>query len=264
MSRQIRWAGADTVVLVIVTGLVAAGLVWGCVSAGNGPAASYNGSGGGSADSEGCAISADGTCDPNEETCTCADCRNTAYCIVQRDGGADCNPPEQHDDVCHPIVDFCVCGDCMNDPACQDPDQTNCKDDGACDGYSEGCRCADCTMISHCTSQEASRVCTGEMSDGICDADESCGCFDCMWLQRCVPCTTDGQCAPLEGCACPDCMTDPFCTDSKHCDHNGKCDILNEGCACSDCAADPICPQTTGMGGGGGTGGAGMGGGGNP
>jgi len=44
--------------------------------------------------------------------------------------------------------DDCVCSDCDDDLFCSDP--SNCKDDGVCKTFVEGCVCADCATEPEC------------------------------------------------------------------------------------------------------------------
>ena len=47
------------------------------------------------------------------------------------------------------IQDDCVCPDCSNHLFCANP--ANCKDDGTCKPFLEGCICADCASLDICS-----------------------------------------------------------------------------------------------------------------
>ncbi len=49
--------------------------------------------------------------------------------------------------ICN-IQDDCVCPDCQNKVICTNP--ANCKDDGTCKPFVEGCHCADCASLDIC------------------------------------------------------------------------------------------------------------------
>lgn len=115
----------------------------GCSGFEKGPEGSYpstSSSGGGAGEDSGvsaCAIE-DGECDVKTETCACADCAPTAFCVDD----------QCVDDGYCTYDDACICDDCLKDVVCGDP--AGCKDDGVCDSFFEGCVCADCAMALEC------------------------------------------------------------------------------------------------------------------
>ncbi|MFO0590085.1 MAG: MYXO-CTERM sorting domain-containing protein [Polyangiaceae bacterium] len=93
----------------------------------------------------GCVGAADGKCDPaGGEDCSCDDCLKacSGECTAS-------NPP-----ACT-FEDACTCEDCWADAACTDPKKDNCKNDGTCDFFLEGCLCDDCASLSNCAGFSA-------------------------------------------------------------------------------------------------------------
>ena len=88
----------------------------------------------------GCMGAADGVCDPSTEDCACDDC--LAAC------SGECTAANP---ACT-LEDACTCEDCWADPACTNPTLKNCKDDGTCDFFTEGCCCADCSALDNCAA----------------------------------------------------------------------------------------------------------------
>ncbi|MEZ4300138.1 MAG: MYXO-CTERM sorting domain-containing protein [Polyangiaceae bacterium] len=88
-----------------------------------------------------------GVCEPPDDDCACDDCLGAC--------SGECkssNPPE-----CT-LEDACTCSECWTDKACTDPDLSNCKDNGDCDFFQEGCCCADCAALPNCAGFDG--VCT--------------------------------------------------------------------------------------------------------
>lgn len=137
---------------------------------------------------------ADGTCDPKEDTCSCSDCAETAFC----------NPGQCKDDGACTVDDSCICADCDEAAQC------SCNYDGACDAFTENCKCVDCWDEAECADNPKDPC----VNDGVCGNAEFCTCPDCKDTAFCLDpnhCTEDGDCAPYEGCICNDCMADPNC-----------------------------------------------------
>lgn len=137
---------------------------------------------------------ADGTCDPKKETCGCADCTTTAFCV----------PGQCTTDGACTIDDSCVCPDCDETATCV------CDFDGVCDAFTENCKCTDCWLYSECTDNPHDKC----LDNGVCDDFEFCVCTDCKDTDFCLDpnhCTEDGDCAAYEGCVCNDCMSEPTC-----------------------------------------------------
>lgn len=164
-------------------------------------------------------------CDLDTESCDCADCEQTAYCIEDlcTDDGS-CDP-----------YDSCVCADCDGDYFCADPADGNCAQDGECDSFYEGCNCQDCYGHDECSDNGA--ACAGGAADELCDAPaEDCSCNDCLGTLLCVPCEVDGDCAVAEPCFCEDCEDKSYCVGTSDCVDDEVCGPLYEGCECEDCA----------------------------
>jgi hypothetical protein len=84
-------------------------------------------------------------CDNSEATsadpCACKDCKDTSACVKDQ-----CI----NDGFCT-AKDACICSDCWEEEGfCSDPDQSNCRDNGVCDSYFEGCYCLDCKDKPQC------------------------------------------------------------------------------------------------------------------
>jgi hypothetical protein len=184
-----------------------------------------------------CAGPPDDFCDVEMgEDCSCADCVPTGMCTP----GA-CVTDD--DGFCDPDLDSCVCADCDIDFNCSDPADGNCADDGRCDqlngtNLGEGCNCVDCYTHALCTDNVA--ACEGGAADDVCNLPtEDCACVDCLGALGCDPCTPDATCDYAESCLCVDCLQETFCMEN--CIDDTICAPLYEGCDCADCAAAPAC-----------------------
>ena len=180
------------------------------------------------------------------EDCTCSDCTDTGMCTpgacVLDDGG-----------FCDPDLDSCICADCEDDYNCGDPADLNCVNDGTCDPQpggvlGEGCNCEDCWALPECADNVM--LCEGQAADNVCNLPtEDCGCVDCLGALGCDPCNMDNVCDYEDSCHCADCLNDPFCTNPQNCFDDMICAPLYEGCHCIDCATAPACSGTGGAGG---------------
>lgn len=90
----------------------------------------------------------DGLCEPPDDDCACDDC--LAAC------SGECTPS---DPPACTLEDSCTCSECWTDEFCTDPTKDNCKNDGTCEFFAEGCCCADCAALDNCAG-----------FDGTCDA----------------------------------------------------------------------------------------------
>jgi hypothetical protein len=135
-----------------------------------------------------------GVCNPQKETCQCADCAPTALCVKDK-----CTT----DGMCT-VDDSCICPDCDDSPSC------GCNYDGTCQSFIEGCSCSDCWDKAECADNPMDKC----KDDGVCGATEYCVCVDCQPTGLCQDpnyCTDDGECVAYEGCHCNDCATEPTC-----------------------------------------------------
>lgn len=89
----------------------------------------------------------DQKCEPPEDDCACEDCM-----VACQGGCTGSNPP-----VCT-LEDACTCEECWTDEACTDPKKDNCKTNGECDPFLEGCCCEDCAAEQNCVG-----------FDGVCE-----------------------------------------------------------------------------------------------
>jgi len=160
------------------------------------------------------------------EDCACDDCIDTAQCGYC-DGDGTCND-----------TDACTCEECWDNAVCLDTD--NCLDDGVCDGYSEGCFCADCAGEPACRNFMPGEVCANGVDDDG-DLYTDCADEDCMGTPECGMCIVNGMCDFREACTCDECDADAYCSDPTNCFDDGICDQFNEGCVCADCALVPNC-----------------------
>jgi hypothetical protein len=173
----------------------------------------------------------DGECDvtgsiADPESCACDDCEDAAQCGFC-DGDGACQ-----------ATDACTCEECWTDGFCSDAN--NCTDDGICDGYLEGCLCADCANEPNCANFVVVENCTGGVDeDG--DGDVDCADSDCDTSPNCGYCTMDAQCTVDDACTCLECAADSYCSDPGNCNNDGLCDEFNEGCVCGDCAGVMNC-----------------------
>ena len=135
-----------------------------------------------------------GVCDPAKESCQCADCKTTAYCVKDK-----CTT----DGMCT-VDDSCICPDCDAEPSC------GCNYDFICQSFTEGCQCPDCWEKTECLDNPMDK-CT---DNGMCADTEYCVCVDCQSTGLCQDpnyCTDDGECVAYEGCHCNDCANEPSC-----------------------------------------------------
>jgi hypothetical protein len=207
------------------------------------------------AQSDSCTFCGDGTCDPNEDQCSCP---------------ADCGTPPANetglctdgiDNDCDTLVDCADTADCGTDPACQ------CDNDGVCE-TGEDCNSCPNDCISGTTSGAS-------CGNGLCEAGDGEDCVscpaDCNGTQKGKPanrfCCGDGDGQNPLPCSDPACSTggwsctdtpqpgDSYCCGDTFCEGdedvnncaidcdtcgNGSCDPNEDQCSCPvDCGTPP-------------------------
>lgn len=147
-----------------------------------------------------------------------------------------------------------ICG-CSYDATCNKLDCGGCNQDsdcpgGECNKLTCSCEVTNCAPgTGKCADGTCSPECTGlgcvGAPNGVCGADEGCGCSDCTGQNRgCTQgavCSVDGLCGCPAGTAlCVDntCSANCAVTDTANqgCITENMICELGEGCACKDCS----------------------------